>query len=166
MEAIARLKFLTPCLGNERHADRDLMLRDSNGSIIFMPSWWRSVFKFAVQARSKFFNEVDKIKVDPVITGNTTVYKRYYSKTAFKEHEAFDAGAEIEAHFWLPNNLGPEDLKDLLVLAGKYVGLSPYGHEQDYGRFQVIDVVTRKTLNCSSNPPTASGEPVVSNTGP
>lgn len=140
MEVRAKLKFITPCLGNERNEQRDMMLRGPNGKVVMLQSWWRSSLVFAASALGRFTKEVEHIQVDPEIEGTTSIYRRWYSSSSFKEHEAFLVGSEIEARFWLPSGLRIEDLRALLETAGKYAGLSPYGFKKDYGRFLVASM--------------------------
>lgn len=140
MEVSVRLRFTTPCLGNERREQRDLMMRSKDGNVVFLQSWWRCSLAFAAKAMGRFTSEVEQIQADPEIRGNAKIYRRWYSSSSFKEHEAFLVGDEIEARLWLPNGISPDDLKRLLEIAGKYVGLSPYGYKQDFGRFAVVSV--------------------------
>lgn len=120
---------------------RDRMLY-SEGKIIYLQSWWRSSLGYAAQALCRHQKLIDQIQVDPIADGTLSVYKRFYSPTLFKEHEAFLTGTEVEFRFMLPGKLSLEAFRELLETAGKYAGISPYGYKQDYGRFIVIDVYT------------------------
>ena len=161
MEVIAKLRFVTPCLGNERREQRDLMLRSKDGKVIMLQSWWRCSFAFAAKTLGRFTKEVEQIQADPEIKGSTRIFKRWYNASSYKEHEAFLAGEEIEARFCLPNEIKPDDFKSILETAGKYAGLSPYGYKQDYGRFAVISVAPvtwhREETNARPSSDTSSG---------
>lgn len=140
MEVIAHLRFNTPCLGDQRGQHRDTMRRDADGNVVMLQAWWRSSLRYAAQALGLFHKEVDQVQADPVIVGSTKLYKRYYSLTEFKEHEAFLDGDSIEVKFMLPNNLSVENFRELLSIAGRFAGISPYGFKQNFGRFVVVEL--------------------------
>ena len=140
MEVKVRLRFTTPSLGNVRGEVLDKMMRDPEGDVIFLQSWWRAVLAYGAQAYNRFEKDIDLVQTDPKVKGELNTFRRYYKPNEFKMHEAFLAGAEIEVRFCLPRVIGPEEFKELLTLAGRYVGVSPYGHKQDYGRFTVVSV--------------------------
>ena len=140
MQVTATIRFLTPSLGNCRNERRDKMLRDQQGRVLYLQSWWRAGLGYAAQALSRFEPDVINIQADPVVEGHPEIYRRYYSESGFKEHEAFLAGAEMKVKFCLPNRISPEDFKELLTVAGRYVGISPYGYRHDFGRFEVVTV--------------------------
>lgn len=144
MEVIARIKFTTPCLGDQRRPDRDLMMRDHAGNVILLQSKWRAALRYAAQARNFYQSEIDNIQVDPVVLGTTGVHKRWYSASAFQEHEAFLTNDEIQVSFCLPNAIPITAFEELLTLAGRYVGVSPYGYKLDFGRFVVLEVGAKK----------------------
>lgn len=141
MEVKVKLRFIQPCYGNERGEKRDLMLRE-DGKVIFKKAWWIPVLSFAANAIGRWFKEVKQIDIDPVVEGQTVIKKRWYSAKAYKEHEAFDSGAIVETRFWLPNEISPDDFRELLSIAGRYKGLSPYGHSLglEFGKFSVLSV--------------------------
>ena len=140
MEVKVRLRFTTPSLGNVRSETLDRMMRDPEGDVIFLQSWWRAVLSYGAQAYNRYEKDIDLVQTDTKVKGELSTFRRYYKPNEFKMHEAFLAGAEIEVRFCLPRAIGPEEIKELLTLAGRYVGVSPYGHKQDYGRFLVLSV--------------------------
>jgi hypothetical protein len=158
MLVTARLKFLTPCLGNKRMERRDLMLRDSSGKVLLLQSWWRAGLYYAAQALSRYQKEVGEIQADPVVEGSTTIYRRYYSDTCFKEHEAFDAGSEVTVNFCVPDRISLAAFRELMDIAGKYVGISPYGYKADFGRFVVLEIKPLKRGTHERGRDTAVGE--------
>jgi len=147
MEVVARLRFTTPCLGNVRRPQRDLMLRSSTGNVLFLQGWWRACLSYAANAVGRYQKDVGDVQADPEVDGTTDVFKRYYGETEYKEHEAFLAGAEITVRFCLPSSVPLAGFKELMEVAGKYAGISPYGYKQNYGRFSVLSIepATRKT---------------------
>jgi hypothetical protein len=139
-EVVATLRFLSPCLGNVRTVRKSLMLRGEDGKVIFMQTWWRAGLGYAAQALGRWQNEVSKIQTAPEIEGTLGVYNRYYTEKDYQEHEAYVVGSSIKVRFCLPPRLNLEAFKELLTIAGEYVGISPFGYRQDYGRFKVLDV--------------------------
>lgn len=116
------------------------MLRSDDGKVLLLQTWWRAGLSYAAQALGRHEREAKDIQAAPEVEGATTIYRRYYGASAFKEHEAFLAGAVIEVKFMLPASLSPESFRNLLETAGRYVGISPYGYKYDFGRFTVLDV--------------------------
>lgn len=145
MEVVATLRFTTPCLGNIRGKDANRMLRDANGKVIFLQTWWRAGLGFAAQALCRYQKEVPDVQTDPVVDGELSVYKRYYAPEKYTEHEAFDAGSVIRVRFMLPHKIDADGFRELLEMSGKYVGISPCGYRQDFGRFTVINVDILRT---------------------
>jgi hypothetical protein len=135
------------------------MQRD-NGKVIFLQSLWWKALKFSAQAIGRWHKEIEDIRFDNIIEGETTIHKRYYNATSFKEHEAFLAGAEVEVKVLLPNGISPDDFKEILEVAGKYVGISPYeGRGNEFGRFTVVDVspvIRNRGVHASNNSPVGS----------
>ncbi len=140
MEVEVRIRFTTPCLGNERRAQRDLMLRSASGRVILLQSWWRACLAFAAQALNQHQRDIESIQADPEVDGAVTIYRRFWNDREFKEHECFAAGELVTARFFLPNEVPVSDFRCLLETAGKYAGLSPYGYRQNFGRFVVVDI--------------------------
>jgi hypothetical protein len=142
MEVIARLKFVTPCLGAERGGpgNTDRMLRGHNGRIVFMQSWWRTMLSTAAQALNRYVDQVEQIQIDPEVQGETGVYRRWWGNGCWKEHEAFLPGMEIEVCFLLPARPALNEFRVLLEKAGRYFGISPYGWRENFGRFDVISL--------------------------
>jgi hypothetical protein len=117
------------------------MLRDAEGHVVFLQSWWRASLLHAANAIGRWRQEVEAIQADPVIHGQTSIYRRYYKSTEFKAHEAFVVGAEVVVRFLLPYGLDLPQFQELLSVAGRYAGLSPYRGQSDWGRFEVLSVV-------------------------
>ena len=141
MEVLAVIRFITPCLGNVRGEELDRMPRDARGRVIFHQTWWRAGLGYAAQAACRYQKEVAQIQTDPVVEGELGVYDRHYSVERFQRHEAYLAGSRLSAKFMLPRRMSLEGFEQLLCLAGRYVGISPYGYRQDFGRFSVDSVV-------------------------
>jgi hypothetical protein len=135
-----KLRFLTPCLGNVRERECDRMIKDQDGNVIFMQSWWRGCLKYGAKALNHFFSEVDQVQASPIVTGTLSLFKRFYAPDKFTYHECFKAGEVITVSFCLPDRINPESFRELLEVGGRYVGVSPYGYRADFGRFTVLSV--------------------------
>jgi predicted NAD/FAD-binding protein len=146
MEVIVRLRFTTPCLGAIRGKVMDTMLRDASGTVIFMQSWWRFGLEYAAKALSTNVDAVKEIQADPRVTGSLSTFKRFYRRDQFTAHEAFDVGSTIDVAFCLPNEISLPQFKKLLEVMGRFVGISPYGFRQDFGRFEVVAATPANTL--------------------
>jgi hypothetical protein len=143
MEVIVSLKFTTPCLGNVRRPECDLMQRSGDGKVIFLPTWWRSAFAQAAKAVNRYHRYVDRIHAALEVDGDVTRIKRRYGRRPgdFKFHEGFDVGTVVKVRFAVPNDLSVEQFTELLEALGDYIGISPYGWKKgDYGHFKVRDV--------------------------
>jgi hypothetical protein len=148
-EVYIRMQFDEPCLGNERGADDEptRMRRNSNGTVIFLQSWWCSMASRAVDGYNKHQKDVTKILWTPEIDGTTSHYKRYYIITEgdtrvrkYKLHEAFNRGDIIGVKALVPDGIPLDDLRDIMQLAGTYCGISPYGWRKGYGKFKVLEI--------------------------
>lgn len=135
-----KLRFITPCLGNVRERECDRMIKDAEGNVVFMQSWWRGCLKYGAKALNHFFSEVDQVQANPIVTGTLSLFKRFYAPERFTYHECFAAGAVISVSFCLPDRISSEAFRELLEVGGKYVGISPYGYRADFGRFTVLAV--------------------------
>jgi hypothetical protein len=138
------------------------MLRNAEGSVIFLQSWWRCSLRYAANAIGRWQRDVEQVQADPVVNGQTSIYKRYWNDNSFKEHEAFLAGTTVDVNFLLPSEIGLDDFKRIMETAGRYAGLSPYGYKQDFGRFQVLSV-TRREVHAGDDIPV--GQPDQSSAG-
>jgi hypothetical protein len=141
-EIRVHLRFITPCLGRVRRDDCDLFERDADGNVIFMNSWWRSVFEYGARAHGKHQRDMAKIRVHPRIEGESSRYRRYYSIDAFKFHEAFLAKSIIKVRIMLPDVIPLDTFQEILSLAGNYHGISPYGWKEGFGQFEVLECET------------------------
>lgn len=143
IEVQAKLRFNNYCLGNRRVRRIDKMLRDPDGRVMFMPVWWQALMRYAAKVLNRHHATVSKIDWDPVIDGDTRIHRRYYKPERFQKHEAFFPGDIIGVNVVLPDDLPIDDFSQLLDIAGRYRGISPYGTERKYGTFEILDVRRR-----------------------
>jgi len=145
-EVQARLKFNNHCLGNRRDKRVSKMLRDPSGKAMFLATWWKSIMVYSAKVLNRYHELAKKIDWDPVVEGRTGEYKRFYKRSSYTVHEAFFPGDVIAVNAVLPPGLSIDDFHRLLSVAGTYRGISPYGHDERYGTFEVISVNTRKRV--------------------
>lgn len=153
MEVTARIQFTRPCLGNVRKPDFDRLLRDPDGEVIFLATWWRAALAKAARALNKYHSLVDKIRPALPVRGPISHIKRWYGDSgAFKIHEGFDAGAVVTAQFLLPSGMTMDQFTELLETVGLYVGVSPYGWQSgDWGQFKVLEVLKSDRRSATRN---------------
>lgn len=151
IEVEMQLQFVTPCLGNVRCEDGiDRMNRMPSlhpifdpPKVRFMPTWWKNCVSFGAKGLAKHQNRVRNIRWDPSVTGDLSIIERHYKdgdQTGIKKHEGFAEGAVIAVKAMLPDGLPIEDFRKIMNLGGTYVGISPYGHKLNWGRFKVVNI--------------------------
>ena len=143
-EVEATLRFVTHSLGNCRCGQVNRFPHDPDGRVMFMPTWWASLVRYAAKVLSKHHHAVKEIDWDPFVVGAPLEYRRYYAKSRYQRHEAFYPGDSIVVRAVLPDDLDIDDFRELLVLAGRYRGVSPYGNDKQLGRYVVVDVRHRR----------------------
>jgi len=137
------------------------MLRDPEQRVIFKPVWWQSLMRYAAKVLNRHHDAVKGIDWDPVIDGDTRLFRRYYRPRQYMLHEAFYPGDVIGVNVVLPDRLTIADFTQLLDVAGRYKGISPYGSDQKYGTFEVMDVKRRVRVTPSERvTASASQQPV------
>lgn len=153
-EFIARLQFVSPCLGNAKEpgSGRFLFSRNREGKIVFLPAWHRSNMVMAANLISDYREEVRRIlwgMVVEVELRDKRWHRIYYTNAAGRErysvHESIAAGQLAEISLSLPENLPVDAFSRLLGVAGKHKGLSPW-QPGTYGHYRVVDVFARPTL--------------------
>lgn len=134
------LRFLTPSLGERRGPDIDRFVRNANGEVIFMSTYWQSLLRFGAKRLGQAEGLVKDVHFSLPVSGTVGTYDRYWRKQQFTRHEAFVAGSTLVAHAVLPDGLSAETLSDILKEASRYRGLSPYGWRAGWGSFEVVSV--------------------------
>lgn len=147
-EVVARIRFLSPCLGNARRKTGQgilySMMRDLDGRVIFLPTWWNAISRFASRVQNRHQEAVSRIHWNVTVDGSPGKFKRFLTKTKsngqqrYALHEAFLTGCEIRISCVLPSEITVEDFRELLSVAGRYRGISPFKPDT-YGRFEVVD---------------------------
>src|SRR3990167_3788213 len=149
-EVTITIRFSNDCLGSVRGPDCNRMMRNPSGRVMFLPTWWTAILKFAAEVRSKCHELVKRIEWDPLVVGSTRPFKRYYAPSRYTLHEAFLQGDSIQVNCVIPDALGLDDLKELMDVAGAYKGISPYKPDRKYGTFEVISIEPRTFVGAES----------------
>lgn len=149
IEVTARLRFNNFSLGAVRCRNLNKMLRDPEGRVMYMPTWWAALMRYAAKVLNRHQQLVGQIDWDPIIDGTPRNYRRYYGPSRYTLHEAFYPGDEIGVNAVLPSGIIISDFTQLLDVAGRYRGISPYKPKDKWGTFEVANV-TRRRRNLSS----------------
>lgn len=154
-EVTIRLRFTRECLGAAKQRGRRgrvkfVMPRDTRGRVIFLPSWWHSLLRYAAKVASRYGTLVTRIDWDSVVDGvplpnaqRTVVAARDdpRGRRRYAIHEAFPAGSVIGVNAVLPTGLSIDAAYDLLTIAGTYRGISPFQDTTEtYGTFEVVSI--------------------------
>jgi len=155
-EVQATLQFDQHSLGDCRQKKISRMLHAPDGRVMLLPTWWQALMRYAAKVVNRHHSAVKDIDWDPVIEGTPREYRRYYAQGRYTVHEAFYPGDTIVVHAVIPATLPLEDFQELLRVAGRYRGISPYRKDKRYGTFEVVDVVQKgkeKDGEACSRPP-------------
>ncbi len=168
-EVTIRLRFNRVCLGAaKRKKGRDVvycMDRDAKQQVMFMPSAWLGVMRYAAKLANRHQALVKRIDWNPVVTGvprpdwrrtiisDAAVPKR----THYAVHEAFPPGSEIEVSAVLPDGMTIDDFWKLLEIVGTYKGFSPFNNDSEqYGTFEIIRITPAASRWTSPEPEAAN----------
>lgn len=154
-EVVIRLRFNRECLGSAKRRKHSQIIfsfdRDPSGRVMFMPSAWLSVMRYAAKLANRHHSAVQKIDWCPLVEGQPrndwrrTIVNRQgpESRTHYALHEAFPPGAVILVSAVLPDEIPINEFEDLLSIVGKYKGFSPFNNATEhYGTFEVVSVTT------------------------
>lgn len=141
-DATFTLEFVSHCLANGRGRDKNLDTfdRDGQGRLIWSYSWWYAAFQKALDGAGFHDLKPGYINVCLTVKAEVTVYRRKVKDNWFRRHEAINPGEKVTFSAVVDDSVTESSLRTLLDWVGKYVGLSPYGHNLGFGRFNVLDV--------------------------
>lgn len=139
-EVHVKLQFNQPCLGHVRAKNLNRMIRDAEGRVMLLPTWWASIANYAAQLLNVPSELIKKVDWCPVVDGVTSVYRRFYEPGKFTLHEAFLPGDIIGLSCVIPDGMTPATLSEVLDVAGKYRGMCPYKPEKKQGTFAVVEI--------------------------
>ena len=152
-EVMVKLRFNRVCLGaakRRRHGQVYFGFdRDPENRVMFMPSAWLSVMRYAAKLANKHYSTVQKIDWCPLVEGTprndwrrTIVSNQGADKRShYAVHEAFQPGDVISLSCVIPDEITFADFEQLLEIVGKYKGFSPFNNATEhYGTFEVISI--------------------------
>lgn len=152
-EYVVRLRFNKHCLGNVRRSARTvgggrqqhfLMPRNTEGQVVFLPTWWQAVMTRAADVLCRHQRDSREIRFAMAVGGQPRqipqwLYRRRTAANKTALHEAYWPGDEISVSCAVPPSICEDDFRSIMVLAGKYFGISP-ACSNVYGFFDVVDV--------------------------
>lgn len=154
-EVIIKLRFNRECLGSakrKRHSQTIFAFdRDPSDRVMFMPSAWLSVMRYAAKLSNRHHSVVQKIDWCPIVEGQPrtdwrrTIVNRSGTspKTHYAVHEAFPPGATILISAVVPDEIPLNEFEELLAIVGKYKGFSPFNNATEhYGTFEIISITS------------------------
>lgn len=152
-ELTVRVRFTRPALGNVAGPQgRMLLPRGVDGRLIFLNSWHAANMRFAAKLLGRHQREVDNIHWDQEVDCALPAgcwHRRYYrspgGKSRYVVHEAMLPGQVAGFNCVVPAGIPDDDLWQLMELAGRYRGLSPY-EPKEYGLFKVESIRARREL--------------------
>lgn len=157
-EVTIRLRFVRECLGSAKRKKRKgqssqtvfCFARDHRDRIMFLPTWWAVLMRYAAKVAGRAYGIVGEINWDPIVDGKPrsdwkrTVVSAHDDpkrRERYAIHEAFPPGAVVGINAVIPGGLTVDELSDLLTIAGTYKGISPFRAEDaQYGTFEVLSV--------------------------
>lgn len=153
-ELAIKLRFNRPCLGAAKRKKHGQVLfgfdRDADNRVMFLPSAWLGVMRYAAKLANKHHSAVQKIDWCPVVEGRPrndwrrTIVSNNSGETRshYAVHEAFPPGETILLSAVIPDEISLADFERLLEIVGKYKGFSPFNNSTDhYGTFEIISIV-------------------------
>lgn len=153
-EVLITLRFNRACLGAAKRRKHGQVFfgfdRDPAGRVMFMPSAWLGVMRYAAKLANKHHSVVQKIDWCPVVSGRsrndwrrTIISQRNgEAKSHYAVHEAFQPGDSIALSAVIPEEIPLADFERLLELVGKYKGFSPFNNATEhYGTFEILSIV-------------------------
>ncbi len=165
LEVAIRLQFNQACLGAAKRRRKGQVYfgfdRDAAGRVMFLPSAWAGVMRYAAKLANKHHSVVQKIDWWPIVSGKTrndwrrTIISKQDGqvRSHYAVHEAFQPGDIIELFAVLPDELPLADFEQLLNIVGKYKGFSPFNTTADhYGTFEILSIapVSRAAENATN----------------
>lgn len=150
-ELTVRIHFTSPSLGNVKAKGREgyVFPRTPEGLVTFMPTWHQANMRLAAQLLGRHGTEVGKIFWDVAVDATLLPdrwYRRWYfygmGKRRFVQHESFVVGQVVGLNCIVPSSIDDGDFIELMNLAGKYKGLSPWDPGK-FGHFKVDGIEAR-----------------------
>ena len=141
------VEFVTHCLSSgNRDNVGDRFIKDGGGSIIWNQAWWYSALSKAVPDAGVKDVKAGHFNFNPMVPAKTSLYRRKYNGDKFRTHESILPGTRVCFEFVVPDHVTEAMVKCIMEYLGKYVGLSPYGYNLGYGKFNVTSVSVESSV--------------------
>lgn len=120
--------------------------RNEAGEIVFRDGHWRGLLGQCIEYVPGFPKYgKDKIGMAPhPIRANgelTKITRICPSGSGFTYHEALKPGTELKVDVMIPTSrISIDDFAQMMALGGKFKGFSVAGHNQGYGRFELLEI--------------------------
>lgn len=152
-----KLRLTSSWLGSQRTRENVRRFRrDKDGKLAVDLSQWSWTFKQAADALHLQNVDTDTIRPQANIDPPTLVlYRRSYTHNNKAQFEMFEAmrentvitfNAVVTGTLYNPREENiqtaptEEELKNILAFTGKFLGLSPWGGNYGYGRFEIENI--------------------------
>lgn len=147
-DASITIEYVTHCLASGRQVKDgyDEFEKDSSGNIIWKQSWWYAALMKSIELAGVKGIKPAHFHFNPVITAETEAYKRKYGRDRFRTHEAIFPGTKVTFEAVVDDIVTESAVEKIFKRMGKYVGLSPYGHNLGYGMFEVDAIEVESSI--------------------
>ena len=152
-----KIRLTAPWLGHQKtRSNVRRFHRGKDGGLAVDLSQWNWTFKQASQALHMDGVDTDTIRPEVNITlPSLVLYRRSYTHNNKKMEEMFEAmrentvitfnvlvtdGTQVKNVKDIVKPIGKEELEKILAFTGKFLGLSPWGGNYGYGRFDIVSV--------------------------
>lgn len=152
-EMTVRIRFTRHSLGNVPARDKSgrfSLPRSPSGHVTFMATWHKANMRYAATVLGRHQDEVSKICWDIAVDGvplKDGWFRRFYTtangRRRYAVHEMFKQGQVVGINCVVPGSITEDDLWQLMQIAGRYRGLSPF-RPTEYGLFDVQSVRPRR----------------------
>lgn len=138
-DMILTVEFVTHCLsaGRQSEDDHDSFDRDNSGNVIFRQPWYHAAILKTIELSGLRGIRPGFFYFSNVVTVKTEIYKRKYGRDKYRSHEAIMPGTELTVHAMVDDSISEKQALDLFTCMGRYVGLSPFGYNLGFGKFEV-----------------------------
>ena len=135
------LELTSPILAGERDTDGvNKFRRDASGRIMFPPHCWFSALRAACAQTGTAIpdgsiNVSGSLDIYPELT---QMQHTVDNRTVSKIHEVLNAGARFDQVVNATAHVDKETIERLITYVGQFVGVSPFGYKQGFGRFRIV----------------------------
>lgn len=143
------VEYVTHALSSGRHGDNhyDSFERDPADNIIWRQPWWHAAILKTIELTGMRGLKPAYFYFEPAVKAETELFKRKYGRDKFRMHESIMPGSKMTVKALVDDTISEEQARDLFVNMGRFVGLSPFGHNLGYGKFEVVNFELNRSGN-------------------